>query len=92
MKPQKLRSQPFFIPKFESLYMCLYLFGFFGWGLASFSGWQGLLGPNNNCCAFHGGLGKILAVPLFNNQGLNLVQRSAGARLHGDGLFSFGDL
>ena len=84
--------QPAFIYPKDWISFTFCLIGFLGCGLASFSGWQGFLGPDDNCSASEGSFGEILAVSLLHNQSLDLVQRSSGSSLHGHGLFALGDL
>ena len=50
--------------------------------LASLSDGQGLLGSDDDGSTAKGSLGKILAIPLLNNQILQLVQGPASTSLH----------
>ena len=51
-------------------------------GLASLPDGQGLLGSDDDGSTAKGSLGEILAVPLLNNQSLQLVQGPASTGLH----------
>merc|ERR1712018_529666 len=63
----------------------LQLFGLLACTLSPLTSWQRLLRPDDDSCTPHGSLGKVLAISLLHNQGLDLVQRPSGSSLHGYG-------